>query len=182
MADEKFKLRGGALVKVIGLCGKMGSGKDTAAEILAARYGYQRVAFADGVREEAAETFPHLKEEIWAKPTSKRIRILLQWWGTEYRRAQDELYWIKRLSRQMTFRGRYVVSDVRFKNEADAIKSAGGEVWLIHGRETGEVGVDGHLSERLLDIEPDRRLDNSKTIDDLGNRIHELVYPISVAV
>lgn len=57
---------------------------------------------------------------------------LLQWWGTEYRRAQDPLYWIKKGIETINVFGRknptgiVLVSDTRFINEFEAIKSLGG--------------------------------------------------------
>jgi hypothetical protein len=59
------------------------------------------------------------------------FRTLLQIWGTEYRRAQDENYWVKRAlekCKPITFFGEhewkhdlFVIDDLRFENEADAL-------------------------------------------------------------
>lgn len=68
------------------------------------------------------------------KPRSPRR--IQQWWGTEYRRAVDPHYWtrvaldrITQMGRNGT--GRFVLTDVRFANEADMVHSAGGAVWKI---------------------------------------------------
>lgn len=48
---------------------------------------------------------------------------LLQWWGTEYRRAQNPNYWVERYVEEVTkHRDLILTSDVRFRNEAVAIK------------------------------------------------------------
>ena len=84
---------------------------------------------------------------------------LLQWWGTEYRRAQDSLYWIKKgVATIKAFQaknpaGVVLVSDTRFINEFDAIKSLGG--YSIKVRRLNDDGTEfrdpsrdsNHISE-----------------------------------
>lgn len=58
------------------------------------------------------------------------VRHFLQYWGTEVRRGQDENYWVKKfveIVRELTSQGINVVSDdMRFENEADALRGIGG--------------------------------------------------------
>ena len=72
----------------------------------------------------------------------KKDPILLQWWGTEFRRAQDSNYWIDDIEwdvKAMYANARHankpepniVISDMRFINEAELIQSLGGEIWNI---------------------------------------------------
>lgn len=63
-------------------------------------------------------------------------RQILQWWGTEYRRAQHDRYWTRAmLSRlvacQRAGETRFVITDVRFDNEADMVRGAGGVLWQV---------------------------------------------------
>lgn len=174
---------------IIGLAGPIGSGKDTVAAILVKR-GYTRRAFADALKMEvdiAINADQRLPDDCpvtiaelgrardpWVKPTQPRMRALLQWWGTEYRRGADPDYWVKRLLSDVRMLNgtSFAISDVRFPNEADAIRSLGGEVWMLSGRTTGNGGIQGHASERF-DFEPDRVLDNSGSLDDLEEAITE---------
>lgn len=129
--------------KLIGFAGMQGAGKDY-------MYGYldglldgqevHRVAFADGVREEVAyEIFTALglpttgvEARSWKKPYTDGQRWLLQQWGTEFRRAQDPDYWVKYgldyIRRNELRADVWCVTDVRFENEAEAIRSEGGVV------------------------------------------------------
>lgn len=63
-------------------------------------------------------------------------RQILQWWGTEYRRAQDPRYWTRRLLERVVYHQRdgelrFVITDCRFANEVDTLLSMGGELWQI---------------------------------------------------
>lgn len=52
---------------------------------------------------------------------------LLQWWGTEYRRAQDHEYWVKQWSEAVNPKADIVfTTDMRFFNEAQEVKKMGG--------------------------------------------------------
>lgn len=53
--------------------------------------------------------------------------LLLQWWGTEYRRAQDPNYWVKKFRAETAnFPGVVIAQDARFANEVKTIKEMGG--------------------------------------------------------
>ena len=59
-----------------------------------------------------------------------QLRPLLQWWGTNYRRATDENYWINQTIAAVEKArndGTYVITvdDMRFRNEAEALANIG---------------------------------------------------------
>lgn len=63
-------------------------------------------------------------------------RQILQWWGTEYRRAQSTRYWTEQLIKRLAYyrregETRFVVTDVRFDNEAHTLRMAGAVLWQI---------------------------------------------------
>lgn len=63
-------------------------------------------------------------------------RQILQWWGTEYRRAEHPAYWsrvmLQRLLDHMRDgEMRFVIPDVRFQNEVDTLTVAGARLWQI---------------------------------------------------
>lgn len=81
-------------------------------------------------------------------------REILQWWGTEYRRAQDPDYWVKKLdetlqkhfSSSAVFPLKVAVDGVRFQNEEAYLRGlVGFEMWHIH-RPNGPA-VASHVSE-----------------------------------
>ncbi|OZI23596.1 hypothetical protein CAL26_09145 [Bordetella genomosp. 9] len=43
--------------RLIGLCGRAGAGKDTCADLMAAAYGFSKIAFADALRAEISRSF-----------------------------------------------------------------------------------------------------------------------------
>ena len=78
-------------------------------------------------------------------------RQIMQWWGTEYRRAQSPRYWTEQLMKRLTYyrregETRFVVTDVRFDNEAHTLRMAGAALWqVIRPGHTG--GAEGaHIS------------------------------------
>jgi hypothetical protein len=66
-----------------------------------------------------------------------------------------------------------VITDVRFRNEADAIKKAGGQVWRINRNGIGP--VTDHSSEVDLDkYDFDYVIDNDFSVSDLNGIIDML--------
>lgn len=128
-------------MKVIGLCGYAGSGKDYVYKKLDAFLATRqettlRVALADEVRHEVEAIVGggSYLPTVWEKPYPDEIRRLLQWWGTDLRRAADEDYWTFKTHGTIEDIERegdtdvVIVTDVRFANEADMIRSLGGIV------------------------------------------------------
>jgi hypothetical protein len=89
----------------------------------------------------------------WVHFEEPKPRSLLQWWGTDYRRAKDPDYWVKRLKKTLEDHKPDValITDVRFMNEVEYIRAAGG--LLVKCTRTGQpdVAVQEHVSEAALD-------------------------------
>lgn len=125
---------------LIGLCGAKGSGKDTAADYLVTNYGYQRLAFADALKEEVARIYQvpvsllndrDLKEEPMPMLLGKSPRQVMQEYGVA-KREQDPYYWIDELREVLDctdygVNDRYVITDVRFPNEVEYIREYNNE-------------------------------------------------------
>ena len=81
------------------------------------------------------------------------VRRILQWWGTEYRRAQDHDYWTKAWEKKLQeydlANTHVLVDDVRFVNELNIIKKHGGT--FIKIERPGFNGANNHSSENSLD-------------------------------
>lgn len=70
-------------------------------------------------------------------------RQILQWWGTEYRRAQEPGYWTRIVTERIAFairnyERRFVITDCRFVNEAESVRNMGGQIWQVK-----RPGIDG---------------------------------------
>ena len=101
---------------------------------------------------------PDPNPEYSAQTPNGKHAKLLQWWGTEYRRNQDPQYWVKKWEASINPQADVVlVTDMRFLNEAWAVKDAGGfTVNVTRLNQDGTVYVDptrpaNHPSETQLD-------------------------------
>ncbi len=182
--------------QIIGLCGYATAGKDTAAEGLTAE-GWTRVALADGVREAVAALNPQIEQTLDGKPIhlstqlsgsgwdrakiNGEIRRLLQRMGTEAgRNIHGEVCWIKIAKRKVDAApGPVVITDVRFANEAAAIRSWGGKIIRIDRPGVGP--VNDHCSESL-DFEPDAAILNDGTVDELQATLMDIVEEAEAVV
>lgn len=163
---------------VIGLTGKMATGKDTFFEqAKASGYHTMRLSFADAVREEVEHYIADgmFLPAIRTKPYSDEARALLQWWGTDFRRAQDPEYWLKVIRNALNvIKARdeamgtstlVFITDVRFPNEADIVKEFGGTIVRLEvplsvrcdrlKMKPDQLETrDAHISERALENYP----------------------------
>jgi hypothetical protein len=84
---------------------------------------------------------------------------LLQWWGTNYRRAQDPDYWTKKLFANIpSYLDIALVTDVRFPNEANGIKERGG--YNVQIQRLNQDGGKYFASDRPLDHPSETALDS----------------------
>jgi hypothetical protein len=67
----------------------------------------------------------------------------------------------------------WVITDVRFPNEAEAIRRAGGAIWKV---QRDLPSTDSHASETSMDqIVPDVLIDNNSSLEDLQTKVMSLV-------
>ena len=138
---------------IIGICGFIGSGKDTVANYLVDKHNYQRDSFAGALKDAVASIFGwdrqllegatsesrEWREQVdawWAERLNMpelTPRWVLQYWGTEVcRKSFHNDIWIASLEHRLLQQDSdIVISDVRFPNEVEVIKKAGGKVWWV---------------------------------------------------
>jgi hypothetical protein len=111
-----------------------------------------------------------LSPQLLTVPRSPRQ--IMQWWGTEYRRAQRSDYWVDKAhdeiaALQMCGRERFVISDCRFQNEAAFVRRMEGSIWQVV-RPSITPLADAHVSETEgAQFLPDVLLGNTHGIDHL---------------
>lgn len=102
-----------------------------------------------------------------------KCREALQWWGTDYRRATDLDYWVRQmrltLIKQRPMWDVAVITDMKFPNEFDMIKDAGGDAWkLVRLYEDKDVPpYDPHPSEHALSGYPFDQVVTASTLEEL---------------
>ena len=174
---------------IIGVSGYARSGKDTIAEILIMNYGFKRLAFADNIRKAVLVLNPilsngrHVSEMVnefgWeVTKANPEMRRLLQVFGTEVGRTMfGENFWVDQVFRQIENEdksGNFIITDVRYPNEADLIRKYGGEIWRVS--RDGVKPINGHSSEFAMDYyEFDRVITNDSDIKDLESSIFSLM-------
>ncbi len=80
------------------------------------------------------------------------VREVMQWYGTDFRRATDDNYWISRMRDLLKENPWAVIDDVRFENEAEMIRDLGGFLIRIDPFPTYKLySGNTHVSETVLD-------------------------------
>lgn len=151
------------LPEVLALGGYAYAGKDSVANVLAERYGYTRIAFGDPVRDllEAMNPLiptPYgavnlawvLKDVGWdvAKREYPEVRRLMQQLGNGAREHTVQDVWIQAALKKAEGHERVVYTDVRHRNELDAV--AGLDHYSIWISRPGVGPLNGHVSENQL--------------------------------
>jgi hypothetical protein len=175
----------------VALLGKARSGKDTVAQRLVTRFAFTRVAFADPLKDAALALDPLIPtspgmspvrlsrlvgETGWdyAKESYPEVRRTLQRMGQGIRNL-DEGFWVRvaldRVSVAETWNLPVVVSDVRYRNEAEALRNLGFLLVRIVRGEVVPLGDQSamlHTSENELNDYPtDLTVANDGTLTDL---------------
>lgn len=172
---------------IIGLGHTARSGKDTVAEHLRLEHGFSTIAFASALKQGARAIFGLSEEQV--SGDLKEVvdsfwddtpRSILQKMGTECMRAGylDDL-WVKCVERaiEVPTDERWVISDVRFLNEARAVKNWGG--YLVKVDRPGGPEIEGsqHSSEVAMSEyqDWDYVLTNDGTLSDLYEKVNQMI-------
>jgi hypothetical protein len=172
---------------IIGIGYRAGSGKDTVANLLATHHGFRRRAFADALKEAARAIFHLDDDQLYGQLKEaedvfwrRSPRFILQKLGTEcLRHGYDPDVWVQSLRRHIIDnpdQRDWVVPDVRFFNEARAIRDWGGCLWRVDRPGLAPKGIVGHASETELDgatLIWNKIIDNGGTLQQLEVRVEE---------
>jgi hypothetical protein len=136
------------------LCGDIGSGKDTVAELLAEEYDYAIIPWAFALKDTLARLLEPLgvdprhffgsqaeknepitqlppREFFNGEPIYWTGRSVTEWFGTEVGRKLHPDLWVAQVMKSATGGSPVVIPDGRFPNEFAAVKAAGGEAWRM---------------------------------------------------
>lgn len=175
---------------IIGLGYKARSGKDTIADYLELEYWFFRTAFACKLKKAARVIFGFSEEQLYGPEKEAEDpfwqntpRNILQIMGTEcMRHGYREDIWIKAVERfiEPPSPDEWVITDVRFPNEASAIKSWGGYLVRVDrppGEHYDAVKTQKHASETSMDAytDWDYVIKNDGTLKDLETKVDEMV-------
>lgn len=181
---------------LIGIMGRKYSGKDTIANYFSAKYGYQKIAFAEPLKkgcqtmfqftDEQLEEDKEVIDEYWGVTP----RQVFQYIGTDViRNGMENLipgigkdFWLNSgMRKYYTLRNsgiKTVISDVRFPNELERIHKEGGVV--IKVTRASLENSDSHASEIQIDgMIGDYIVTNDSDFDSLYEKIDSIVSELN---
>ena len=189
---------------IIGISGRMGSGKDTVAKMIQeidAKYRGEETSiweikkYASALKKIASiltgvpETMfeiPEFKEknmpENWRNTNGYLMtyREFLQRLGTEaVRNNIHHNAWVNALMSSCTYKDNWIVTDVRFHNEMDAIKKKNGIIIRI--TRPDQYHKSYHISENALDSENfDFVIENEGGLTELRNKVEQFMWNMNL--
>ena len=202
---------------IVGLVGFIGAGKGTVADLLVERHNFFKESFANSVKDSCAAVFgwdramlegdtPESRawreqpDQWWSDKLGREFspRLALQLMGTEA--GRDVFHpdlWVHTVLRrcEQAPYNNYVIADVRFPNEINAIKDSGGVVirvrrgddpeWYTLARECNVYNKldimrnaypEVHYSEwAWIGAHYDIVMDNNCSLDELEIRVDKIV-------
>jgi len=163
--DQKIKM-----YNIIAISGKANTGKDHVSRLIQNSYKYYPFSFALHFKMELVGLGDVTYEEVMdTKPT--HVRDIIQQRGTEHGRLlYGEDIWVDTMHSWLTYFsknwniGNFIVSDIRFPNEAEYVKRMGGKVFRIKSKDRLAITKLNsnqltHSSETALDSYEDSYFD-----------------------
>ncbi len=184
---------------VIGLTGKKRSGKSTVSEYLVENYGYVEHAMAKSLKAGCQALFgfsdaqchdPELKEKIdpyWGCSPREAFVTLGGLMRERFPYVPTGTFWVRRAAQLLEEEIKsepIVFCDIRYPEEADLIRSHGGEIWRIEriakeeisSRPERERRLDRDSSETEMDgLRIDRALLNVGDLQALYERVDRIM-------
>ena len=168
--------------KIIGIAGLANSGKDTTADYIVSKYSnFKKIALSEPIKNMMINLFGFTYEQCYKQElkktkddfwdiTPRDAMILI---GTKlFRDNWREDFWIKLAEKRIISEPNknFVVSDIRFDNEAEMIKKLGGKVIVIY-RPDNQIKIN-HKSENGICYKlVDDTIINDCNLNELYNKI-----------
>lgn len=163
---------------IIGITGAMFTGKSTVYQLIASKQKCVNIRFSGAIYD--------IQEAIYAivglPVPYPKDRKLLQYIGTDWGRSLNENLWVNVWKTRITDWDRTIITDdVRFPNEAAALKEVGGVLIKIVASEAvraqrGEMINTSHASEAgIPDADCDWIIDNNGSLYDLELKVKEIL-------
>ena len=193
---------------IVGICGFQSSGKDTIAELLINEYGFKKLSFAGALKDVLSVIFGWSREKLegltkedrewreqidvwWSKTLDMpqlSPRYALQYFGTElFRNHWHQDIWVKvvenKLTNMVKEEGNVVITDCRFENEINLIKTYGGTIinvyrnmpqWFTdykNGIDVEEVKLLHRSETEWIRCQADTIIENTGTIEELYTKV-----------
>jgi hypothetical protein len=193
---------------LIGICGRISSGKSTLAGILCEQYDFVEYSFAKKLKDivsilfdwdrrllvgdtEESRTFREKKDEYWSEKLGMTItpRLMLQNVGTSLRNSISDDIWINTVvqfsNKNVNNTNNVVISDCRYINELNYIRNNGGVLILMKRDVTNPTNpinptsTNNHESDKLQDDDfYDIIIDNNGDIDNLRRVIDGVIRSV----
>ena len=179
---------------IIGICGLIGSGKGTVADILVEHHNFHKLSFADKLKDGVSAVFGwdrqmlegdtddsrqwrEEKDRFWSKETGKTItpRLILQLFGTDcMRNGYFDGIWVSLVKQKIIDNPdtNWVIPDVRFPNEVKMIQNVQGKVWQVRRGELPQWFID----YRDEDVEPNDVHASEWAWIDKDNSFDHIIY------
>lgn len=187
---------------IIGISGNARVGKDTLSKILIHHYfsklklTCKQFSFAFCLKKDLED---FLKQkcgvDVWTEDTEikTKIRDLLVWYGTTWWRTKDPEHWIKMLDKEISNNQNIdigIISDVRYVNESEWIKSKNGILIHLIAKKNSEIvkpaneheakneplllkRADLILEWELLNLSPELSFSNKSLISIVENSMNK---------
>lgn len=171
---------------IIGLFGKKGSGKDTFADYMVEKYGFQKVSFAEPLKKICKELFllsddqinvPELKETVLPN-WNLSPRQILQKVGTDlFRQHFSKTFWtdlMKNRLEQFSENEKIIITDIRFQNEHNLVQNFPNSFIIKIQRDERDKINDSHISENW-DLNTNIVIDNNGSKEDFFEKIEKIL-------
>jgi hypothetical protein len=177
---------------IIGVGYKARVGKDTIGDYLEDRHGWYRTSFAASLKEATKCIYGWTDEHVYGSLKEVKDpfwditpREVLQKLGTEaIRTHMREDIWVKSVQRRIAEApdANWIITDVRFPNEVEAIKSWNGFAVKVSRSFPDAISTSGHISERILDDYKrwDDTIENNGSFENLFMAVDKMVERLSL--
>lgn len=190
---------------IIGIGGKLASGKDAISDHLVEKHGWTKLGMSDALGEALLALDPYVpveKKFLWffdrisfirystlfnevgytQAKVNDEVRRLLQKLGTEVgRKIIDEHTWtniVERRAQEALDAGApgVIITGIRYPNELLMIEDLIGELWWVERPSLSATVNAGHSSENSVSsVDFERVIINDGTLEDLYKKVDDLV-------